>query len=213
MRSANRNRPNHRSTAFCIVSLLLLAAACLAAPAAATNTASFTVSENGSVLYVNAQLVNQDSYLLVMPGFLGEDAELTNVQNLTLTAENGTVIEAVKSKTKLTFPKGNYTLSYSTKIEGGLVYAKFPEEYNAIVYLPNPYTTGHLILGSAGSGVITQMNDDTIVTFKNTKAISMNFYDKGREPILYWFIAGWFVILVAVLIRHMRIRKQQTKIE
>ncbi|MDO5846119.1 MAG: hypothetical protein Q4Q04_04250 [Methanocorpusculum sp.] len=207
-----RNRPDHRSAAFRAVILLLLAAAFLAVPAAAS-TAAFTVSENGSILSVDAKLVNQDTYFLVMPGFLGEDAELTNVQNLTLKDENGTIVETKQTKTKLTFPKGNYTLTYSTKIEGGLVYAKFPEPYNAIVHLPDPYTTGHLILGSAGSGAVTPMDDGTVVTFKNTKAISMNFYDKGREPMLYWFIAGWLVVLGFVLIRHLRIRNQQTKIE
>ncbi|HJJ62331.1 MAG TPA: hypothetical protein O0X94_03200 [Methanocorpusculum sp.] len=53
----------------------------LAVPAAA-NTADFTVSENGSVLFAEARF-SGSSYLLVTPGILGEDVALETVSGLT----------------------------------------------------------------------------------------------------------------------------------
>ena len=51
----------------------------LAVPAAA-NTADFTVSENGTVLYAEAEFFGS-SYLLVTPGILGEDVALETVRS------------------------------------------------------------------------------------------------------------------------------------
>lgn len=210
MRSPNRNRPDYRSTALCAVSLAL-AVLLLAAPAAA-NTADFTVAENGSVLYAEAQF-SGSSYLLVSPGFMGEDVAVENVFDLTLTAEDGTVVEPENSKGKLTFPDGNYTLTYSLPISGGFVYAKFPTEYDVTVTLPAPYTTGHLILGTVSSGgVITKEEDKTVVTYNQTKAVSLTFYEDNREPILYAFLAGWLVVLALVYLRYRKIKKNRLKI-
>ncbi len=209
----NRNRPHYRSIAFCLISLLCILLALGTAPAAA-NTATYTVSENGTLLFAEAYLINQDSYLLVQPGFLGEDAAATGIRNLTLTAENGTIIEPVKKSEKLSFPKGNYTLTYIAKIENGLIYAKYPAAYNVTVTLPNPYTTGHLILGNVnGGGVITKTDNATTVTYTAKKAVSLTFFDKGREPMLYIFVAGWLVLLLIVGLRYRSIRNKQRKLD
>ena len=210
MRSPNRDRPNHRSTALCAVSLLL-AVLLLAVPAAA-NTADFTVSENGSVLYAEAKF-SGSSYLLVMPRLLGEDVALEDVRNLTLTDENGTVVEPKNTKGTLTFPEGNYTLTYSLPITSGFVYAKFPTAYNVTVTLPEPYTTGHLILGTvSGGGVISADAEQTVVTFTQTKAVSLTFYEENREMILYAFLAGWLVVLALAYMRYRKIKKNRLKI-
>ena len=210
MRSPNRNRPNYRSTALCAVSLAL-AVLLLAVPAAA-NTADFTVSENGSVLYAEAKF-SGSSYLLVMPGLLGEDVALEDVRNLTLTNENGTVVEPKNTKGTLTFPEGNYTLTYSLPIAGGFVYAKFPTAYNVTVTLPKPYTTGHLILGTvSGGGVISADAEQTVVTFTQTKSVSLTFYEENREMILYAFLAGWLVVLALAYMRYRKIKKNRLKI-
>lgn len=210
MRSTNRNRPDYRSTALCAVSLAL-AVLLLAAPAAA-NTADFTVAENGSVLYAEAQFFGS-SYLLVSPGILGEDVEAEGVADLLLTAEDGTVVEPKNSKGTLTFPEGNYTLTYSLPISGGFIYVKFSDEYDVTVTLPAPYTTGHLILGTVSSGgVITKEEDKTVVTYNQTKAVSLTFYEDNREPILYAFLAGWLVVLALVYLRYRKIKKNRLKI-
>ena len=210
MRSPNRNRPNHRSTSLCAVSLLI-ALLVLAAPAAA-DTADFTVSENGSVLFAEARF-SGSSYLLVTPGILGEDVELETVSNLTLISEDGTVVEPKNTKGTLTFPEGNYTLTYEVPISSGFVYAKFPEFFDVTVTLPKPYTTGNKILGTVSSGGIIKGDaEKTVVTFNQTKAASLTFYEDNREPLLYAFLAGWLIVLALAWMRYRKIKKNRMKI-
>ena len=210
MRSPNRDRPNHRSTSLCAVSLLI-ALLVLAAPAAA-NTADFTVSENGSVLFADASF-SGSSYLLVTPGILGEDVELETVSNLTLISEDGTVVEPKNTKGTLTFPEGNYTLTYEVPISAGFVYAKFPEFFDVTVTLPKPYTTGNKILGTVSSGgIIKEDAEKTVVTFNQTKVASLTFYEDNREPLLYAFLAGWLVVLALAWMRYRKIKKNRLKI-
>ena len=210
MRSPNRNRPNHRSTSLCAVSLLIVLLL-LAVPAAA-DTADFTVSENGSVLFAEARF-SGSSYLLVTPGILGEDVELETVSNLTLVSEDGTVVEPKNTKGTLTFPEGNYTLTYEVPISAGFVYAKFPEFFDVTVTLPKPYTTGHYILGTVSSGgVVSKDAESTVVTFNQTKAVSLTFYEENREPVLYAFLAGWLVVFVLAWMRYRKIKKNRMKI-
>ena len=210
MRSPNRDRPNHRSTSLCAVSLLI-ALLVLAAPAAA-DTADFTVSENGSVLFAEARF-SGSSYLLVTPGILGEDVELETVSNLTLISEDGTVVEPKNTKGTLTFPEGNYTLTYEVPISSGFVYAKFPEFFDVTVTLPKPYTTGNKILGTVSSGGIIKGDaEKTVVTFNQTKAASLTFYEDNREPLLYAFLAGWLIVLALAWMRYRKIKKNRMKI-
>ena len=210
MRSPNRDRPNHRSTALCAVSLLL-AVLLLAAPAAA-DTADFTVSENGSVLYAEAKF-SGSSYLLVTPGILGEDVALETVSNLTLISADGTVVEPKNTKGTLTFPEDNYTLTYEVPISGGFIYAKFPEFFDVTVTLPKPYTTGNKILGTVSSGgVIKEGVENMVVTFNQTNVASLTFYEENREPILYAFLAGWLVVFVLAWMRYRKIKKSRMKI-
>ncbi len=210
MRSPNRDRSNHRSTSLCAVSLLIVLLM-LAVPAAA-NTADFTVSENGSVLFAEARF-SGSSYLLVTPGILGEDVALETVSGLTLISEDGTVVEPKNTKGTLTFPEGNYTLTYEVPISAGFVYAKFPEFFDVTVTLPKPYTTGNKILGTVSSGgIIKEDAEKTVVTFNQTKVASLTFYEDNREPILYAFLAGWLVVLSLAWMRYRKIKKNRMKI-
>ena len=210
MRSPNRDRSNHRSTSLCAVSLLIVLLM-LAVPAAA-NTADFTVSENGSVLFAEARF-SGSSYLLVTPGILGEDVALETVSGLTLISEDGTVVEPKNTKGTLTFPEGNYTLTYEVPISAGFVYAKFPEFFDVTVTLPKPYTTGNKILGTVSSGgIIKEDAEKTVVTFNQTKVASLTFYEDNREPILYAFLAGWLVVLSLAWMRYRKIKKNRMRI-
>ena len=136
MQPANRDRPDHRGTPLrAVIAAVLLLGILLAVPASA-NTASYYISENGTAFSAEVTLVNQSGYLLISPGFIGEGAEL-QVSNLTLTAENGTIVNATKaSSTEITFPEGNYTLVYDALLDGRLMYAQYLSPFNTTVFLP-----------------------------------------------------------------------------
>lgn len=212
MRSANRDRPNHRSTACCIVSIFVILIALFAAPAAA-NSAVYYVSDDGAVLTANATLINQSTFLLVKPGFLGEEVALS-VDNLTIQNESG-IVEFTQNGKTVSFPAGNYTLNYSVKIENGLVYLKYAEPYNVSVYLPERFQTGHLILGTVSNGGVVSSSDNSsygsMVTFENTNTASLTFYDDVREPILYLFLGIWGVVFIIAGVRYLRLKRKPMK--
>ena len=194
MRPSNRDRPNHRSTACCILSIFVILLALFAPPAAA-NSAVYYVSDDVTVLTANVTLINQSTFLLVKPGFLGEEVALS-VDNLTIQNESG-IVEYTQNGKTVSFPAGNYTLNYSVKIENGMVYLKYAEPYNVSVYLPERFQTGHLILGKVSNGGVVSSSDNSsygsMVTFENTNTASLTFYDEVREPILYLFLGIWVV--------------------
>ena len=207
-----RDRPNHRSTACCIVSILVILFALFVAPAAA-NSATYFISEDGTVLYANATLINQSEFLLMEPGFLGEDVAQT-VDNLTIQNETG-VIEYEQDGTTVSFPKGNYTLNYSVTIKSNQIYTKYSESYNVTIYLPEKFHTGHLILGTVGSGGVTSPSDNSsygsMVTFEDTNAASLTFYDETREPLLYIFLGVWAVVFLIAGARYLRLKRKSMK--
>lgn len=221
MHSAHRDRPDHRGTALCTVTAVLLLCALLIVPVSA-NSAAYYVADDGKTLSTEITLVNQSGYLLTSPGFLGEGAEL-KAENITLTAENGTVINGTgKSAMELEFPKGNYTLTYTAPIDGNVVYARYLSPHNVTVYLPVGFSTDHLILGTASSGGMTYTGDNipgsfsgatygTVVVWTDTKEIQMRFYPDKYET--YLLVAGclWLILFAAAGYRYLLLRKKATE--
>ncbi len=212
MRPSNRDRPNHRSTACCILSIFVILLALFAPPAAA-NSAVYYVSDDVTVLTANVTLINQSTFLLVKPGFLGEEVALS-VDNLTIQNESG-IVEYTQNGKTVSFPAGNYTLNYSVKIENGMVYLKYAEPYNVSVYLPERFQTGHLILGKVSNGGVVSSSDNSsygsMVTFENTNTASLTFYDEVREPILYLFLGIWVVVFIIAGVRYLRLKRKSMK--
>jgi hypothetical protein len=186
--------------------------ALFAAPAAA-NSAVYYVSDDGTVLTANATLINQSTFLLVKPGFLGEEVALS-VNNLTIQNESG-IVEFTQNGKTVSFPAGNYTLNYSVKIENGLVYLKYVEPYNVSVYLPARFQTGHLILGTVSNGGVVSSSDNSsygsMVTFEDTTTASLTFYDDVREPLLYIFLGIWGVVFIIAGVRYLRLKRKPMK--
>ncbi|HJJ50516.1 MAG TPA: DUF5803 family protein [Methanocorpusculum sp.] len=148
--------------------------------------------------------------MLMKPGFLGEEVALL-VDNLTIQNESG-IVEFTLDGTTVSFPQGNYTLNYSVKIENSFLYLRYAEPYNVSIYLPEKFQTGHLILGTVGSGGVISPSDNSsygsMVTFENTKLASLTFYDDLREPLLYIFLGVWGVAFLIAAIRYIRLKKK-----
>lgn len=227
MCSSDRNRRNNRSIAFSVVTALVVAVLLFATPVVANtaeyvvnengtvlnaNTAEYVVNENGTVLNANISMIRQNEFWLVKLGFFGSD-EALEVKNLTFKDESGNNATYEKSGYKLLFEKGNYTLSYEAPLSGHFIYAKYPNTYNASVFIPKPYTTGHLVLGTASTGgKINETPKGTEVVYDNAKYISITFYESNRPFVLYVFLGVWGAVMLLLLIRHKRIKKRVGKI-
>ncbi|MCZ0860802.1 DUF5803 family protein [Methanocorpusculum sp. MG] len=225
MRSANRDRPDHRGTALRAVTAVLLIGILLIVPASA-NTATYYIAENGTSFSAEITLVNQSGYLLISPGVIGEGAEL-KVTNLTLTAENGTVVNTTKkSSTQIAFPEGNYTLVYDAPLDGYLMYAQYLSPFNTTVFLPAGFHTNNVLLGPVSNGGVTynlkkdrvQLHNlgiiadgtqyETVVVWTDRQEIQMRFYPASYEKYFVICMGLWFILFCAVGYRYWRLKRK-----
>lgn len=225
MQPANRDRPDHRGTALRAVTAVLLISILLIVPASA-NTATYYIAENGTSFSAEVTLVNQSGYLLISPGFIGEGAEL-KVNNLTLTAENGTVVNATrKSSTQIAFPEGNYTLVYDAPLDGYLMYAQYLSPFNSTVFLPSGFHTNNLLLGPVSNdgktypiaeqkkqlddlGIVANVTQyGTFVVWTDKHEIQMRFYPASYEKYFVICMGLWFVLFCAVGYRYWRLKRK-----
>lgn len=227
MRTTNRNRPDHRSTALRLISigilglavLFLLAAPAAADDAAAGNTAVYTVADDGKSFTADIYFSNLETFPIVEEGLfwgLGGDAELKGVTDMVLTnTDTGEVVTPEAANGVLTFPKGNYHLTFTAPIEGGLfggnsLYLKYPAKFDVTVYIPEPYTTGHLVLGKINDGgVVSYTGSGTVVTYTGIEKTTVPFYDKSREMVLYVFAGIWVLVLIVAIVRYRSLKKRQ----
>jgi len=179
----------------------------------AANTAEYTVSPDGKTISAVVTFENLDNFSIMNPGIFGDTA-VSKVTDLTLTKDDGTVVTPKNNNGKYTFDKGNYRLTYTIPLEGNTIYAKYPAKFNVKVTIPKPFTTGHLVLGTAqNGGVITKSGTDTIVTYENTDKTQVVIYENNREMILYIFGAVWAIVCIIVLVRYLKLRKKQIKVD
>lgn len=225
MQPANRDRPDHRGTALRAVTAVLLIGILLIVPVSA-NTATYYIAENGTSFSAEITLINQSGYLLISPGFIGEGAEL-KVSNLTLTAENGTVVNATKkSSTQITFPEGNYTLVYDAPLDDHLMYAQYLAPFNTTVFLPSGFHTNNVLLGPVSNGGVTydvkedsvQLRNlgitadaatyETAVVWTDKREIQMRFYPASYEKYFVLCMGLWFVLFCVVGYRYWRLKRK-----
>ena len=213
MRSTNRNRSDYRSTALRIIIAALAVLLLLAAPLAAANTADYIVSADGKTVSAVLTLEDQNVFYIQNSGLFGDSA-VENVTNLKLVRDDGTEVTPKNSNGTYTFEKGNYLLTYTAPIDGNTIYGKYPAKFDVTVTLPDPYTTGHLVLGTVqNNGAITKDGTNTIVTYTQTTTAQLTYYDKNREWMLYAFLGIWAILCIIFLARYLKLRKKQLKIE
>ncbi|MDR0981289.1 MAG: hypothetical protein LBL85_05920 [Methanocalculaceae archaeon] len=228
MQPANRDRPDYSGTALCAVTAVLLIGILLIVPVSA-NTATYYVAENGTSFSAEVTLVNQSGYLLLTPGFIGEGAEL-KATNLTLTAENGTVVNVTRqSSTQISFPEGNYTLVYDAPLDGYLMYAQYLSPFNTTVLLPAGFHTNNLLLGPVSNdgktyqiagetqqlqelGIVANTTQyETAVVWTDKREIQMRFYPASYEKYFVICMGLWFILFCGVGYRYWRLRRKATQ--
>ena len=219
MCTTNRNRRDHRSAALCLISIGL-AVLLLAVPAAAANTADYTIAEDGKSFFADVYFTDLGTFSIVTEGIfwgLGGDSELKGVTDLVLTnTDTGEVVTPASANGVLTFPKGNYHLTFTAPLETGIfggtsLYLKYPAPFDVTVTMPDPYTTGHFVLGKVNdNGVISHNGTETIVTYTGIEKTKVPYYNKMREPVLYAFAGIWVVVLLIAIWRYRSLKKKQS---
>ena len=157
-------------------------------------------------------LTGVSQYMFADTGVMGENVPIT-VTNVTLVNENGTPADYNRTDrwsapTLITFPKGNYTISYIAPLHDNHIQGEFPAPYNITVTLPENYSVQNPLLAgiSLGANVTRFPDNTTLVSWNKTTSFDLRFYDQGRENLLYMFGNFWILFALILLIPFLLMR-------
>lgn len=187
-------RRNTRIAACCIAALILLIL-----PAAGISF-SASVDQDGKRYYATVLVNNTDRYELIEPGMVGERIPL---QTSNLTIRNDTdILTGSPDRGVLTFPKGNYTISYESVVKSNTMQLLFTEPANVTVSLPHPFmVTNPLLTSLQPSGAkLEKGNNSTNISWNLVRSVELRFYDEGQEHLLFLFAQFWLIIAVVLLL-------------
>jgi hypothetical protein len=200
MRTTDRNRCRLALAALCTALVIALFA-----PAVGALNATYVVLPNATSYAASVDIVDASRYMFADTGVMGENVPIT-VTNVTLVAENGTPADfnwttLWSAPSVITFPNGNYTVTYITPLHDNHLQGNYLSPYSVNVTLPGEYDVRNPLLAGISMGAnVTRFPDNTTqVTWNKTTSFDLRFYDQGREELLTMF-AEFMVILAVILL-------------
>jgi hypothetical protein len=200
MRTSDRDQRRSPLAALCAAVVILLA---LASPAGALS-ADYRIFPNGTAYQASIEINDTSRYEFAETGFMGENVPLT-VRDVHLTAD-GAPAEFNRSTPwgqpqAITFPKGNYTVSYIAPLRDNHLQGVFEKPYHVNVTVPQEFDVRNPFLAGLSSGAnVTRFSDNTtLVQWNRSYSFDLRFYDETREQLLYFFLQ-FMGILVVVLV-------------
>jgi hypothetical protein len=173
-------------------------------PPAGALSADYWIFPNGTAYQAAIEINDTSRYEFVELGMMGENAPLT-VGDVHLTS-GGAPAEFNRSTPwgrpqAITFPKGNYTVSYIAPLKDNHLQGVFEKPYHVNVTIPQEFNVQNPLLAGLSTGAnVTRFGDNTtLVQWNRSYSFDLRFYDETREQILYFFLQ-FMGILVVVLV-------------
>lgn len=166
-------------------------------------TADYWVYPNGTAYLASVQVTDVSRYEFSDVGILGENVPVT-VDNVQLSGNCSPCdfnwSRQWGSPPFITFPRGNYTVSFMAPLRDNHLQANYGRAYQVNVTIPAEFDVRNPLLAgiSVGANVIRHADNTTQVTWNKTAAFDLRFYDQGRESLLYTF--GNFMIIIAIVL-------------
>jgi hypothetical protein len=208
MRTTDRDRCRLALAALCTAFIIALAVP----PAGALN-ATYQVLPNGTSYAASIDITDASKYMFADTGMLGENVPIT-VTNVTLVADNGTPADfnwtnLWSAPSGITFPKGNYTVTYIAPLHDNHLQGNYLSPYSVNVTMPGGYDVRNPLLAgiSMGANVTRFPDNSTQVTWNKTTSFDLRFYDQGREELLYMFAEFMIILAVILLMPFLLMRK------
>ena len=192
MRTSSRDRRGHIIAALCLALILI------SAPAAAQE-AVFRVLPDG-IAYEASIEVSGDTYTLWTPGLLGERVPL-RVEDLEVLGPTGAVEYREEGRGVITFPEGNYTISYRVPVRNNQLVAAFDTPYNVTVVLPQVFKVDNPLIGMVSTGGVVSPgpNETTEIAWDRAKVVEVRFYTPEREMLLTTFGTIWLAVALVLI--------------
>jgi hypothetical protein len=156
---------------------------------------------NGTSSAAETQVQNADRYLFSEAGILGERVPVP-ATGVTLSGDCRPCTFNWSGPGAITFPRGNYTISYHVPVQENHLSVMFDQPYRVAVTLPDSLEVSNPALGMVSPGaVVTRTADNrTIITWNSTRSMEIRFYDREREDLFYFFANFWILIAVVLLL-------------
>jgi hypothetical protein len=167
-------------------------------------SADYRIFPNGTAYQASIEINDTSRYQFADIGFMGENIPLA-VGEVRL-MENGSPVGFNRSTPwgqpqSITFPKGNYTVSYTAPLKDNHLQSVFEKPYHVNVTIPQEFDVRNPLLAGLSTGAnVTRFSDNTtLVQWNRSYGFELRFYDETREELLYFFLQ-FMGILVIVLV-------------
>ncbi|WP_014866588.1 DUF5803 family protein [Methanoculleus bourgensis] len=193
MRTPHRDRRGPALLALCLALILTCT------PAAAED-AAFRVLPGGTAYEASVQ-VTASEYTFWSPGPLGERVPL-RVDDVEVLGPTGPVEYRDRGRGVITFPEGNYTISYRAPLRDNHFVAAFDTPYAVTLVLPPGLDVKNPFLGMVSRGGITSPGPDGTleITWDQVRAVEVRFYTPERELLLTTFGTIWLAVAIVLLL-------------
>ncbi len=175
------------------------------APPAGALSADYRIFPNGTAYQASIEIHDSTRYEFADIGFMGENVPLA-AGDVHLTAD-GAPAEFNQSTPwgrpqVITFPKGNYTVSYIAPLRDNHLQGVFDKAYNVTVTIPQAFDVRNPLMAGLSTGAdVTRLGDNsTLVQWNRSYSFDLRFYDETREQLLFFFLQFMAVLLVVLVI-------------
>ena len=193
MRAPNRDRRGPALAALCLALILTCT------PVAAEE-AAFQVLPDGTAYAASVQVTGTE-HTFWTPGTLGERVPL-QVEDLRVLSPSGPVEYQEAGRGVITFPEGNYTLTYQAPVRDNHFVAVFDAPYTVTVTLPEEFDVRNPLIGMVSSGgtISSGPNGTTEVAWEGVTVAEVRFYTPDREMLLGAFGTIWLAVALVLIL-------------
>jgi hypothetical protein len=193
MRAPHRDRRGPALAALCLALILI----CI--PAAAEE-ATFRVLPDGTAYEASIQVTGSE-HTFWTPGLMGERVPL-QVEAIEVLGASGPVEFQDAGRGVITFPEGNYTVTYRAPVRNNHLIAAFDTPYAVTVSLPGEFDVRNPFIGmiSSGGAISSGPNGTTEIAWDRISVAEVRFYSPDREILLNAFGTIWLAIAIVVLL-------------
>jgi hypothetical protein len=167
-------------------------------------SADYSIFPNGTAYRAIIGINDTERYKFADMGSMGEDVPLP-VGDVQLTRGDQPVTfnwsRPWGAPSSISYPKGNYTISFIAPLHDNNLKAVFLNPYNVSVTLPQNFSVQNPLLAGISNGANVTRNADNSTTITWTKAYSFDirFYSQSQQDLLIFFLQ-FMGILIIVLV-------------
>ena len=193
MRAPPRDRRGPALVALCLALILT----CI--PAAAEE-ATFRVLPGGTAYEASVQVTGTE-HTFWTPGMMGERVPL-QVEDLEVLGPSGPVEYQEAGRGVITFPEGNYTVTYQAPVRDNHFVVVFDTPYTVTVTLPEEFDVRNPLIGMVSSGglISSGPNGTTEVAWEDVTVAEVRFYTPDREMLLGAFGTIWLAVALVLIL-------------